>query len=98
MLGLRRRGDAGDWAVDFSPTAEADIARADPDGSRQLRLLIAQVLAQDPRPGYMDRYPDRDSYSLRLYDLGLRWQVQGRTALVIGVQPIAGTAPGALPG
>ncbi|WP_295388969.1 tRNA (N6-threonylcarbamoyladenosine(37)-N6)-methyltransferase TrmO [uncultured Thiodictyon sp.] len=76
-----------DWTVTFSPAAESAIAAADPDGHRQLRLLITQVLAQDPRPGYMDRYPDRETFALRLYDLSVHWQVQGRIALVTAVGP-----------
>ncbi|WP_295456515.1 tRNA (N6-threonylcarbamoyladenosine(37)-N6)-methyltransferase TrmO [uncultured Thiodictyon sp.] len=78
---------ADDWTVTFSPVAAAAIAAADPDGSRQLRLLITQVLTQDPRPGYMDRYPDRETFALRLYDHTVHWQVQGRTALVTAVGP-----------
>ncbi|HYN76490.1 MAG TPA: tRNA (N6-threonylcarbamoyladenosine(37)-N6)-methyltransferase TrmO [Lamprocystis sp. (in: g-proteobacteria)] len=81
-----------DWQVVFSSEAESDATRADPDGTLQLRRLVEQVLAQDPRPGYMDRYPEREHFAMRLYDLELRWRVRGRTALVIGLQPIAGTA------
>ena len=81
-------GDAADdWAVAFSPAAAAAVAAADPDGRRQLHLLIEQVLAQDPRPGYMDRYPGRECYTLRIFDLKVHWQVQGRTALVTAVGP-----------
>lgn len=76
------------WTVAFSPEAEDGIGAADPDGRRQLRLLIEQVLAQDPRPGYMDRYPGRDGFALRLYDCNVRWQVLGRTALVTEVGPV----------
>ena len=90
--------DAEDWQVVFSPEAESGVTRADPDGTLQLRLLIEQVLAQDPRPGYMDRYPERAQFALRLFDLELRWRVQGRTALVVGVEPVAGTASGTAPG
>jgi len=92
--GFAVAGDAAaDWTVTFSAAAQAGIAAADPDGSRQLRLLIEQVLAQDPRPGYMDRYPGREGFTLRLYDLAVRWQVQGRTALVTEVGPAAGGGP-----
>ena len=81
------------WTVDFSPEAEDGIRSVDPDGSRQLRLLIGQVLAQDPRPGYMDRYPDRACFALRLYDCDVRWQVRGRTALVTEVGRISESHP-----
>lgn len=87
--GFATAGEAVDvWAVTFRPAAEAGVAAADPDGRRQLRLLIEQVLAQDPRPGYMDRYPGRECFALRLYECNVRWQVRGRTAVVTEVGPI----------
>ena len=53
--GCRGRRGGRDLSVD----ALEGIAAADPTGERRLRELITQVLAQDPRPGYMDRYPER---------------------------------------
>jgi len=91
--GFATAGHAQDWVVEFSPAALRGLTRADPDGSRQLRQLIEQVLAQDPRPGYMDQYPQRDAFTLRLYDLELRWQVVGRRALVTGLDTAAEGAP-----
>jgi hypothetical protein len=79
--------------VAFTPEAEQGVASADPDGELRLRTLIVQVLDQDPRPGYMDRYPDRDRFALRLYDLDVRWRVQGRTALVEAVLPHRDSTP-----
>ncbi len=84
---------AADWEVAFSPEAEQAIRGCDPEGLLRLRELIAQVLAQDPRPGYMDRYPERERFALRLYDLEVRWRVQGRTALVEAVTPYRASIP-----
>jgi hypothetical protein len=39
----------------------------------------------------MDRYPERERFALRLYDLRVRWRVEGRTAIVYAVEP--GTDP-----
>ncbi len=82
--------DADTWSVVFTAAAEAGIVAADPDGGRELRLLIEQVLAQDPRPGYMDRYPGRAGFALRLYDRDIHWQIEGRTARVTAVAPAEG--------
>ena len=73
------------WRIDFTPQAERQVESADPDGSLELRLLITQVLAQDPRPGYMDRYPERRQFGMRLYDLDIAWQVQPSGVLVTGL-------------
>ncbi len=91
--GFAQEGPIADWTVAFSPEAEQAVAAIDHERNLRLRELIAQVLAQDPRPGYMDRYPEREHFALRLYDLEVRWRVQGRTALVEVVTPIAGLIP-----
>lgn len=95
-------GDAGsgfaeeppgrDWQVSFSERALAGIAAADPDGSRQLGLLISQILKQDPRPGYMDRYPDRTDFGMRLYELELRWTIEAAGVRVLDVAPTSDAA------
>jgi tRNA-Thr(GGU) m(6)t(6)A37 methyltransferase TsaA len=83
--------ETADWQVAFAPGALEQVRAADPDGGLKLAELIGQVLAQDPRPGYMDRYPERERFALRLYDLRVRWRVEGRTAIVYAVEP--GTDP-----
>jgi tRNA-Thr(GGU) m(6)t(6)A37 methyltransferase TsaA len=73
--------------VVFSAEALHGIAEADPTGTLRLRALIEQVLAQDPRPGYMDRYPERREFGLRLYDRNIRWRIEGKAMHVIAVEP-----------
>jgi tRNA-Thr(GGU) m(6)t(6)A37 methyltransferase TsaA len=75
--------------VTFSVEALQGIAEADPTGALRLRALIEQVLAQDPRPGYMDRYPERRHFGVRLYDLNVRWTIDGNTMHVLAVEPHA---------
>ncbi|WP_295883437.1 tRNA (N6-threonylcarbamoyladenosine(37)-N6)-methyltransferase TrmO [uncultured Thiohalocapsa sp.] len=70
------------FSVHFTAAAEQAVAARDPDGRLALHRLIAQVIAQDPRPGYMDRYPERTDFGLRLYDCDIRWRVDGDTAVV----------------
>lgn len=72
-------------SVTFSEHAEQAIALYDPLGERQLRRLIEQLLVQDPRPGYMGRYPDRTEFGMCLYDLNIRWRVQDAHSLVLDV-------------
>lgn len=75
--------------VTFSVEALQGIAEADPTGTLRLRALIEQVLAQDPRPGYMERYPERREFGLRLYDLNICWRIDGNTMQVLTVEPHA---------
>ena len=57
------------------------------DGERHLVELVTQVLRQDPRPGYMDRYPERQDFALRLYDLEVRWRENQGQILVTALEP-----------
>ena len=84
---------AGEWEITFTPEAEDAIAAADPEGGLRLRALIKQILAKDPRPGYMDRYPERDRFALRLYNLEIRWRVEGHAALVETVNTYRASHP-----
>jgi tRNA (adenine37-N6)-methyltransferase len=78
--------------VTFSVEALRGINEADPTGTRRLRALIDQVLAQDPRPGYMDRYPERREFGIRLYDVNIRWRIDGNTIHVVIVEPFVDTS------
>jgi tRNA-Thr(GGU) m(6)t(6)A37 methyltransferase TsaA len=73
--------------VIFHPQALAQARAADPSGERRLAELITQVLRQDPRPGYMDRYPERQDFALRLYDLEVRWREHQGRILVTALEP-----------
>ena len=75
------------FQVTFSPLARAQVAEQDPGGTLRLAELITQVIAQDPRPGYMDRYPERRQFALRLYEFDIRWEVNGEIAQVTDVLP-----------
>ncbi|MGQ9832132.1 MAG: tRNA (N6-threonylcarbamoyladenosine(37)-N6)-methyltransferase TrmO [Thermochromatium sp.] len=73
--------------VRFSPAADADLERFDPDGTRALRALVTQVLEQDPRPGYMDRYPERRTFGLRLMEFDIRWRLETGYIEVCAIHP-----------
>ena len=75
--------------VTFSPRAQAQMRARDPDGHRRLPELITQILRQDPRPGYLDRYPDRRDFALRLYDLEVKWCETDGQILVTALEPAA---------
>jgi tRNA (adenine37-N6)-methyltransferase len=84
--GFARGSTLAGLAVRFTEEALAGVERSDPDGSRQLTALIEQVIQQDPRPGYLERYPERSHFGLRVYDINVGWRVEGRTAWVVSVE------------
>ncbi len=62
-----------DTVIEFSAEAEALLAHRQnqiPD----LRLLIEQVLSQDPRPAYRAGKDEARTFGMRLYDLDVRWR------------------------
>lgn len=75
--GFARPPAAEELPVTFSAAALQGIAATDPSRAPRLRELITQVLAQDPRPGYMDRYPERRAFVIRLYDQEIHWRIEG---------------------
>lgn len=77
-----------DWQVTFTAESLARIAAAQQRGYRNLKRLITQILQQDPRPGYMDRYPERTEFGMRLYDLDVRWVIDGAGVRVVCVEPV----------
>ena len=85
--GFAQESPASNWDVVFADEAQAQIAQADPDARRQVGALITQMLRQDPRPGYMDRYPARETFVMRLYDLEVRWTLRDGVARVVAVVP-----------
>jgi len=77
--------------IEFTPDAEAQCRwqkRYHPD----LKELISQVLAQDPRPAYQ-KTEEGKPYGMTLYDLNIRWQVAGETVRVLEVLPIIRNGP-----
>lgn len=70
--------------VQFSPAAVQDLG-----DKRELKALIEQVLAQDPRPAYHARgqspeQPPR-SYGARLANHNVKWHVEQNLAIVTAV-------------
>lgn len=68
--------------VSFTAEAAQGIRQLE---ARQPRLmhLITQTLAMDPRPAYQQD-PER-IYGIRLFDLDIKWLVQGDQALVVDI-------------
>ncbi len=87
--GFATTGPERRFTVCFSPQAAAGVTARDPDGALALRRLIVEVIGQDPRPGYMDRYPQRREFGLQLYDCDIRCRLDANTALVTDCAPIA---------
>lgn len=66
--------------VAFAPAAEATLAALGPRAA-ELRALISEVLAQDPRPAYAD--DAARVYGVRLYEFDIKWRCDDGGAQVL---------------
>jgi tRNA-Thr(GGU) m(6)t(6)A37 methyltransferase TsaA len=73
--------------VKFSAAAEIDLQRWQ-QSYPHLRESIIEILAQDPRPAYRGKKADTATYGVRIYELNLRWEMDGEAALVRTISPI----------
>ncbi|EPG0610542.1 tRNA (N6-threonylcarbamoyladenosine(37)-N6)-methyltransferase TrmO [Vibrio fluvialis] len=71
-------------AVTFSAAALETLQRL-PDGKVQ-QAVIGEVLAQDPRPAYKKNKPDMKEYAVNLYDLNVKFMVNGNLVTVTAIE------------
>ncbi|MCG6230545.1 tRNA (N6-threonylcarbamoyladenosine(37)-N6)-methyltransferase TrmO [Vibrio furnissii] len=70
--------------VTFSPAALEMLHRS-PHGVEQ-QAVIQEVLAQDPRPAYKKNKPDMKEYAVNLYDLNVKFTVNGNLVTVTAIE------------
>lgn len=74
--------------VTFSSTALTAIEHFDAQ-HKNLKALITQVLAQDPRPAYKKDQDDKKRYGMNLYQLNITWHMINKTtAHVCNIEPV----------
>ncbi|MBY7897336.1 tRNA (N6-threonylcarbamoyladenosine(37)-N6)-methyltransferase TrmO [Vibrio fluvialis] len=71
-------------AVTFSAAALETLQRL-PNGQVQ-QAVIGEVLAQDPRPAYKKNKPDMKEYAVNLYDLNVKFMVNGNLVTVTAIE------------
>lgn len=67
--------------VEFSQAAEMELESIDAQREIDLRQLICEVLAHDPRPAYK-KADDKKIYGMRLLDLEIQWQKSSHGVVV----------------
>ncbi|EKO3516641.1 tRNA (N6-threonylcarbamoyladenosine(37)-N6)-methyltransferase TrmO [Vibrio fluvialis] len=70
--------------VAFSAAALETLQRL-PDGQVQ-QAVIGEVLAQDPRPAYKKNKSDMKEYAVNLYDLNVKFMVNGNLVTVTAIE------------
>lgn len=72
-------------AVEFSDQAEKTCQQLEGPAYPQLKQLISNLLAQDPRPAYVADNKSRH-FGMRLWDLNIRFLVETRFKRVIAIE------------
>jgi hypothetical protein len=70
--------------VKFSVEALMQLSRL--PGAMQLKCLMEQLVALDPRPAYRRNTDEGRVYGMRLENYNLRWQVVEQTATIVDIQ------------
>ncbi len=74
--------------VRFTPQAESQCLDHQAHYP-QLRTLITQLLALDPRPAYYGSAETCTEFGMRLLDFEVQWQAEGQQVLVLAVEKVA---------
>lgn len=83
---MAHQQDEQNLMVKFSEQAETQLHQLDLTRYYKLQALITQVLQQDPRPAYKKGKTDSKEYGIRLYDLNIKWQVDGQLCFVVSIE------------
>ncbi len=70
--------------VEFSTQAKMTLAKR--RNQAMETQVIAQVLAQDPRPAYKKGKPDDKQYAVNLFDLNIRFSVSDNLVMVTAIE------------
>ena len=84
--GFAQTAPGREFEVVFSEEASAGLAR---HGRRwpELVQLIEEVISLDPRPAYFKRSERDKPFAVRLFDLKIRWRIEGGVAVVTAIHP-----------
>lgn len=85
--GYAHEGPPPQLEVLFTGHAERSCLALEKSEQRQLKALIADLLALDPRPGYANTDPKR-RYGMRLWDINITFRVKGHHCQIENVERI----------
>ncbi len=68
--------------VRFEPEALRQLHAREKSGPPELEALIRGMLELDPRPAYRRNGSEGESFGIRIFDLDVKWRVEGDEAVV----------------
>lgn len=86
--GFADKAPQGLGPVRCEARAEAALAAAARRHGYDLRTLVSDLLAHDPRPAYRQEKTAARTYGMRIEDLNIEWQVAGEEITVTAVTQV----------
>ncbi len=83
--GFASAAPGGKHTIVFNPEAKQALEQMRTDYP-ELENFITAVLQQDPRPAWRQKDNDDKQYGMSLYDLNIKWRVQGDQIRVLSVK------------
>ena len=81
--GFARSAPQESMQIEFSTQAQAECERRQAAHQLDLKLLITQILQQDPRPAYRKGEEGGAEYGMKLLDFNLRWRVEADNRVTV---------------
>jgi tRNA-Thr(GGU) m(6)t(6)A37 methyltransferase TsaA len=78
----------GEILLNFSQQAETELQQYSTSQTAHLKRLIHQVLANNPRPSYLEQ-EKRSQFGMRLYDFNIIWEVKDNQYLIVELTPLS---------
>ena len=88
LAGFAQESPAPLMEIRFSTQALQVLQQVE-DRYPELKLLICEVLQQDPRPAYKKNKPDLKTYAVNLSDFNISWVNDGLLTTVVNIEAIA---------
>ena len=80
--GLFEEAPSSKLTIEFTDNANLQLQQAATHYPK-LKKLIKEVLEQDPRPAYMKEKPNREGFTIRLYNIDIKWTFNDGSITVI---------------
>lgn len=83
--GFASQSPENTMTVEFTELATTQCEKWEQAQYPGLRQLVEQVLQADPRPAYRAKRKGIQSFGIRLYDLDIKWEVNGQRIEVVAL-------------
>jgi len=70
------------FSVDFSDQSNSELSKYFDESTIDLKQIIIEMLATDPRPAHLQEDVDQKKYCFRLYNFDVSWYIDGKRIIV----------------